>query len=144
MIVLFIDVRTLQFSKFEVGQGVEVEYGTPNTGRIRIDLNDANEDIILHFNMRYDRHNLVLNTHVGNWGPEEVFTTVDFTPGRLAKAKLVACGSGINIYFDGNFVTRYNYRYRHTASSIKSVKWVNLLERDKLESIKVLYAEYCN
>ena len=135
----------MKLDAFAVGEGIEVEYGTPNNGRIKINLYDASGvEIILHFNMRYDSRTLVLNTRVGNWGAEERFTAVDFTPGRLAKVKLVACNSGINAYFDGNFVTRYNYRHGHTASSIKSVEWVSQFQRTKLESIKVLYDEYCN
>ena len=134
----------MQFDRFEVGQGVEVEYGTPSDGRIAVDLHSG-DDVILHFNMRYDERVLVLNTYVGgNWDwPEESFTAVDFTPGRLAKVKLVACDSGINAYFDGNFVTRYNYRHGHTASSIQLAVWVNQLQTAQLKSIKVLYDEYC-
>ena len=135
----------MQFDRFEVGQGVEVEYGTPSDGKIAVDLYSANgDDIIFHFNMRYDERALVLNTRRrGNWGAEERFTAVDFTPGRLAKVKLVACDSGINAYFDGNFVTRYNYRHGHTASSIQLALWVNQLQTAQLKSIKVLYDEYC-
>ena len=133
--------RNVRFDRFEVGQGVEVEYGTPSDGKIAVDLypvNGDDNDILLHFNMRYDERVLVLNTHVGNWGAEERFTAVDFTPGRLAKVKLVACDSGINVYFDGNFVTRYNYRHGHTASSIQLAVWVNQLQTAQLKSIKVI------
>ena len=136
--------RNVQFDRFEVGQGVEVEYGTPSHGRVTVDLYSANGgNIILHFNMRYDERVLVLGTRRGgNWGPVERFTAIDFTPGRLAKVKLVACDSGINAYFDGNFVTRYNYCHGHTASSIHLADtWAHQLQTFK--SIKVLYDEYC-
>lgn len=144
-IIFVAGVRTLKFDRFEVGQGVEVEYITPSSDAIRVDFYDANSrDIILHFKMEYNLRILALNTRVGGWGYEEQSRHVDFSSGRLARAKLVFCDSGIYVYFDGNFIRLYYYRHGYTAASINHVNWVSdHLQTARLKSIRVLYDEYC-
>lgn len=134
-------MKSVQFNEFVVGNGVELEYITPSSGTVVINLVAQNDkDCVFHFSMRFNERVLVFNTKVADrWGREERPPGMNFTPGRMTQVKLVTCPSGINVYMDGNFVQQYNYRHGHTAYSIKSVNW-NGPQTAKLDAIKVLYS----
>ena len=108
----------------QVGTLIEADYYNPTgSGRIMFNFRQDSDDIVLHFNPRFDSNVLVLNTKTGgNWGKEERPNGYDFSYGIRVKVKIYADNDNFKIFINDKFFYQYKYRGM-TSTQVKKVEF---------------------
>ena len=109
----------------KVGTLVEADYYNPTgSGRIIFNLSQDSNNIVLHFNPRFDEKVLVLDTKTGgNYGKEEKPDGYDFTHGIRMRVKIYADTENFKIFINDKFFYQYKYRGM-TSAQVKTVEFV--------------------
>jgi len=105
---------------FKIGQSLQAEYINPDSGRVRINFYDSQNNIVLHFNPRWDEGALVLNSKInGSYGPEERPPGYNFNKVEKITARFLATQTAICIFIDERMI--YEYKNRLPVTSIIKV-----------------------
>ena len=130
---------------FEFGMYVEAVYNNPTgSGRIEFNLMQDDDNILLHFNPRFDAQRLILNSkRNGKWEEEEMPKGYDFSLGAKTIVKIQAYNKAFTIYIDGKQFYLFNYRPGMSFTDIKKVQFdfARGAERvaSKLQSLQIGY-----
>ena len=107
---------------FSIGQAIQAGYINSSDGRIGLNLMDAGDNVVLHFNPRFDQKVLVLNSKInGSWGPEEKPKGYDFDPQKSYTVDFLATEAFISISLDGKHF--YDYKNRLPITSVVKVSY---------------------
>ena len=134
-----IEMGEIGIVKFKVGQAIKAQYTNPSDGWIRVDLYDESNNILLHFNPRWDTKLVVLNSMIdGRWGGEERLSSgYDFTAEKGCTVELLATESAISIFLDG----RHFHDYKHRLPIESVVKAFFICSTSSGTSAKLQYLE---
>ena len=106
---------------FKVGMAIETVFITPSSGRVALNLQDAQDNIYLHVNPRWDTHALVLNSRLnGTWGTEERPGGFDFSSGVPTTIRVEAFADHFKILNNGKVLQEYKYRSFDITKIVKA------------------------
>ena len=119
--------RVLRVVDFDVGMSIEAEYENPrdNTGSLHLNLRKDQDNYVLHFNPRWGKNKLVINSKEGGtFGSQETADGYDFAPGAKVTVKFLAELECLKIHVNGKQIHQFNYRGLK-SDSIKDIyyKW---------------------
>jgi len=106
---------------FKVGQAIRAQYTNGSDVGFGLDLLDDKDNIVIHFNPRFNVKSLVLNSFIdGRWGAEEKPSGYDFTPEKSYTVEFLATDTAIGISLDGKHF--YDYKHRLPITSVARVR----------------------
>lgn len=85
----------------------------PDSGRIAVNIfsGDNPDDIVFHFNPRFDNDCVVRNSRLdGCWGNEERVGEMVFKPGKKFSILIIVQSNCFLVYVDDKEFCRYEYR----------------------------------
>jgi len=96
--------------------------GTPTGNRFEINLKNHQDDIVLHFNPRFDDHALVLNSaQRGAWGSEERHS-LTFQRGVRFSMVIIATDHGFNISVNNSHLCEFRQRTPMYLAQLLEIK----------------------
>jgi len=99
------------FNNLKFGQSVTAEYMNQDDGELVVNLNDDKNNIAVHFNVRFSRRDVVLNSFVNaQWGGEQRVNGYDFAPLKINMIEFHATPDAVKISQNGKLLCDYTHR----------------------------------
>lgn len=96
--------------------------GTPTGSRFEVNLKNSQDDIVLHFNPRFDDFALVLNSaQRGAWGQEQR-QSLSMQRGMRFTLVIMATGNGFNISVNNSHICEFYQRVPMYLANLVEVK----------------------
>ena len=106
---------------FKIGSVIYINGKAPHSGPGMVFNIRQGDEIVLHFNPRFNEDCVVRNSHIGgSWGNEErhMDGKLPFTPDNFYSAVIICQESGYEIAINGQFFTHF----KHRPSPVKEFK----------------------
>jgi len=107
----------------QLAQGAQIQVvGTPTGNRFEVNLRNHQNDVVLHFNPRFDDNAIIFNTSQhGTWGQEER-QSQRFQRGVRFILSITVTHSGFSVSIDNSHVCEFRQRVPLYAAQILEVK----------------------
>ena len=115
-------MEMIKVKNFRPGMSIQATYESPSDGRVKFNLCDKQDNIVLHVNPRTNESALVLNTRSeGSWGKEERPGGFDFSAGAMVTVRVECQEEHFNILCNGKVIHKYIHRL--PVETVKKITW---------------------